>query len=117
MPKAEATTGLAPKKASATDPLPATQSSAEGFGFRRLVSLVESRRSGGLGLVNATDRRAAFARRSFWVFTPPCGRRFGCDRSRRQPIPAVPAGAVLDPGQSARPSTAGVVSECAGAQG
>jgi hypothetical protein len=35
MPKAEATTGLAPKKASATDPLlAAMQSLAEGFGFK-----------------------------------------------------------------------------------
>jgi hypothetical protein len=51
MPKAEATTGLAPKKASATDPLLAvTKPSSEGFGFRGILSLVESLRSGGLGL-------------------------------------------------------------------
>jgi hypothetical protein len=52
MPKAEATTGLAPKKASATDPLMgATKSSSEGFGFeeRIILSLVEPLRSGGLG--------------------------------------------------------------------
>jgi hypothetical protein len=52
MPKAEATTGLAPKKASASNPLVATQSPSEGFGFREkiILSLVESLRSGGLGL-------------------------------------------------------------------
>jgi hypothetical protein len=51
MPKAEATTGLAPKKASATDPLLATmKSSSEGFGFEDRLSLVELLRSGGLGL-------------------------------------------------------------------
>jgi len=52
MPKAEATTGLAPKKASATDPLVATKSLPEGFGFKKriILSLVESLRSGGLGL-------------------------------------------------------------------
>jgi hypothetical protein len=53
MPKAEATTGLAPKKASATDPLMAvTKSPAEGFGFKKkiILSLVKPLRSGGLGL-------------------------------------------------------------------
>ena len=45
MPKAEATTGLAPKKASATDPLVATESLSEGFGFRNMHSLVKSLRS------------------------------------------------------------------------
>ena len=52
MPKAEATTGLAPKKASATNPLAATKWAPEGFGFRKksTLSLVESLRSGGLGL-------------------------------------------------------------------
>jgi hypothetical protein len=47
MPKAEATTGLAPKKASVTDPLVATESLSEGFGFRNemMISLVESSRS------------------------------------------------------------------------
>jgi len=50
MPKAEATTGLAPKKASASDPLmAATKSPSEGFGFEVILSLVESLRSGGLG--------------------------------------------------------------------
>ena len=55
--KAEATTGLAPKKASALNPLLA-KSSSEGFDFKGLmlvltltspVSLVEFQRSGGLG--------------------------------------------------------------------
>ena len=67
MPKAEATTGLAPKKASATDPLvTATEPLSEGFGFKMkiILSLVKPLRSGGLGLLNAKDRRAAFARRS-----------------------------------------------------
>jgi hypothetical protein len=52
MPKAEATTGLAPKKASATDPLVTTESLPEGFGFKNKISisLVKSLRSGGLGL-------------------------------------------------------------------
>jgi hypothetical protein len=50
MPKAEATTGLAPKKASATDPLVATVSLSEGFGFKNMHSLVKSLRSGALGL-------------------------------------------------------------------
>jgi len=46
MPKAEATTGLAPKKASATDPLrAATKSPAEGFGFDLILSLVKLPRS------------------------------------------------------------------------
>jgi hypothetical protein len=48
MPKAEATTGLAPKKASAIDPLvAATKSPSEGFDFDVDVtlSLVESLRS------------------------------------------------------------------------
>jgi hypothetical protein len=46
MPKAEATTGLAPKKASATDPLmEATKSPSEGFGFEGILSLVELLRS------------------------------------------------------------------------
>ena len=50
MPKAEATTGLAPKKASATDPLmAATKSPSEGFGFEVILSLVKPLRSGGLG--------------------------------------------------------------------
>ena len=52
MPKAEATTGLAPKKASATDPLAATEWPSEGFGFikKPILSLVKPPRSGGLGL-------------------------------------------------------------------
>src|SRR5579875_39840 len=73
MPKAEATTGLASKKASAPDPLrAATKSPAEGFGFRKkiILSLVEPLRSEGLGLENAKDRRAAFARRSFCLSPP-----------------------------------------------
>jgi hypothetical protein len=48
MPKAEATTGLAPKKASATDPLMALRKSpSEGFGFRKktVLSLVKPSRS------------------------------------------------------------------------
>jgi hypothetical protein len=47
MPKAEATTGLAPKKASATDPLVVAQAPPEGFGFKKriVLSLVESLRS------------------------------------------------------------------------
>jgi hypothetical protein len=46
MPKAEATTGLAPKKASASDPLmAATKSSSEGFGFELVLSWVEPLRS------------------------------------------------------------------------
>jgi hypothetical protein len=54
MPKAEATTGLAPKKASASNPLmTATKSPSEGFafgvGFKLILSLVEPLRSGGLG--------------------------------------------------------------------
>jgi len=51
-PKAEATTGLAPKKASATNPLLKWQTRAEGFGFKKenSISLVKSLRSGGLGL-------------------------------------------------------------------
>jgi hypothetical protein len=52
MPKAEATTGLAPKKASATDPLIGGEEVAiRGFGFRKriILSLVEPLRSGGLG--------------------------------------------------------------------
>jgi len=49
MPKAEATTGLAPKKASATDPLLLAKPEAEGFVFtNQPISLVKSRRSGGL---------------------------------------------------------------------
>lgn len=74
MPKAEATTGLAPKKASATSPLlAAAKPLAEGFGFRKkiILSLVESLRSGGLGLYNAEDRRAGFARRSFCLWPLP----------------------------------------------
>jgi len=47
---AEATTGLAPKKASAMNPLPATKSPSEGFVFEQMISLVKSLRSGGLGL-------------------------------------------------------------------
>jgi len=50
MPKAEATTGLAPKKASAMNPLSATKSPSEGFVFEQRISLVKSLRSGGLGL-------------------------------------------------------------------
>jgi hypothetical protein len=47
MSKAEATTGLAPKKASAPNPLmAATKSPSEGFVFELLLSLVEFR---GLG--------------------------------------------------------------------
>src|ERR1035437_453326 len=68
MPKAEATTGLAPKKASATDPLMAAKSPSEGFGFEVILSLVEPLRSGGLGLRNARDRRAGFARRSICLW-------------------------------------------------
>jgi hypothetical protein len=53
MPKAEATTGLAPKKASAQNPLKGVihKASSEGFVFDFLsdLSWVESRRSGGLG--------------------------------------------------------------------
>jgi len=50
MPKAEATTGLAPKKASARNPLSlAAKPPSEGFVLRGWISLVESRRSGGLG--------------------------------------------------------------------
>jgi hypothetical protein len=46
MPKAEATTGLAPKKASATDPLMvATKPPLEGFGFELILSLVRPLRS------------------------------------------------------------------------
>jgi hypothetical protein len=46
MPKAEATTGLAPKKASATDPLMAARKSpSEGFGFELILSLVGPLRS------------------------------------------------------------------------
>jgi len=46
MPKAEATTGLAPKKASAIDPLmAATKSPSEGFGFEAKLSLVKPPRS------------------------------------------------------------------------
>jgi len=46
MPKAEATTGLAPKKASATDPpMAATKSPSEGFGFELILSLVGPLRS------------------------------------------------------------------------
>jgi hypothetical protein len=46
MPKAVATTGLAPKKASATDPLmEATESPSGGFGFEGILSLVEPLRS------------------------------------------------------------------------
>jgi len=46
MPKAEATTGLAPKKASAPDPLMAAMKSpSEGFDFERVLSLVEPLRS------------------------------------------------------------------------
>jgi hypothetical protein len=46
MPKAEATTGLAPKKASATDLLmAATKSPSEGFGFELILSLVRPLRS------------------------------------------------------------------------
>jgi hypothetical protein len=51
MPKAEATMELAPKKASATDPLmAATKSPLEGFGFEVTLSLVKFLRRGGLGL-------------------------------------------------------------------
>jgi hypothetical protein len=51
MPKADATTGLAPKKVSATDPvMAATKSPSRGFGFRSVLSLVEPLRSGGLEL-------------------------------------------------------------------
>ena len=67
MPKAEATTGLAPKKASATSPLRRAKrwpSEGFGFGYADSLSLVEPPRSGGLGLSNAKDRRAGFARRS-----------------------------------------------------
>ena len=69
MPKAEATTELAPEKASARNP-PAVIRPSEGFRFwkERGLSLVKSRRSGGLGLENAKGRRAVFARRSFWFF-------------------------------------------------
>lgn len=72
MPKAEATTGLAPKKASATDSPLAAKPLPEGFGFKEqpLLSLVKFRRSGGLGLKNATEGRAAFARPSKWVLLP-----------------------------------------------
>jgi len=46
MPKAEATTGLAPKKESATDPvMAATKSPSEGFGVELILSLVEPLRS------------------------------------------------------------------------
>jgi hypothetical protein len=46
MPEAEATTGLAPKKASAIDPLMAAATPlSEGFGFEGALSLVESLRS------------------------------------------------------------------------
>jgi hypothetical protein len=45
MPKAEATTGLAPKKASATNPLMVTKSPSEGFGFEGILSLVKPPRS------------------------------------------------------------------------
>ena len=60
MPKAEATTGLAPKKASAHKPsgrpsgrLPEGFGWGLGFDFDVPISLVEFRRSGGLGLGNA----------------------------------------------------------------
>ena len=46
MPKAEATTGLAPKEASATDPLmAATKPPSGGSGFEGILSLVEPLRS------------------------------------------------------------------------
>jgi hypothetical protein len=46
MPKAEATTGMAPKKASATDPLmAATKSPSEGLAFELILSLVRPLRS------------------------------------------------------------------------
>ena len=69
MPKAEATTGLAPKKASATQSPLAAKPLPEGFDFKNPspLSLVMSPRSGGLGLTNATVGRAAFARPSEWV--------------------------------------------------
>ena len=56
MPKAEATTGLAPKNASAFNPLVAPKQSPSegfvflGFDFDLTISLVKSLRSGGLGL-------------------------------------------------------------------
>jgi hypothetical protein len=40
MPKAEATTGLAPKKASATNPLPTPRCLAEGFGFKKKIDIL-----------------------------------------------------------------------------
>ena len=50
MSKAEATTGLAPKKASASNPLmAATKSPSEGFVFELLLSLVEFRGAEALG--------------------------------------------------------------------
>src|ERR1017187_10525556 len=67
MSEAEATTGLAPEKASVLiHPLVATRKSpSEGFAFDVPLSLVKPLRSGGLGLHNAKNRRAVFARRSF----------------------------------------------------
>src|SRR5579864_1668836 len=90
MPKAEATTGLAPKKASASNPLLATESLAEGFGFRKMHSLVKSRRSGGLGL-ETREFAGPFLPGvpfAFWgVSRVRLG--YGCDRSRP---PAIPTG-------------------------
>src|SRR5215212_556253 len=75
MPKADAT-GLAPKNR--LDPSEAHRS---GGVFLWLHSLVEPP-SGGLGLKNAKDRRAAFARRSELSFRliSPVGPAFACDR-------------------------------------
>src|ERR1017187_6150789 len=75
MPEAEATTGLAPEKASVLiDPLVATRKSpSEGFAFDVPLSLVKPPRSGGLGQYNAKNRRAVFARRSLCLsWLEPC---------------------------------------------
>src|SRR5262249_12135434 len=76
MPKAEATTGLAPKKASATNPLLLVKPAAEGFVFRnQSLSLVKSRRSGGHWAIKREVRRALFARRSSCLLPINRGRR------------------------------------------
>ena len=94
MLKAEATTELAPKKASATDPLvAATKSPSEGLGFEVVLSLVKFLRSGGLGLLKREVGRAVVARPSLLTarvsltVRMSLDTRFLLDSSQRRAVP------------------------------